>query len=181
MERSGHRVSWDNSVPDLKNFGIQMEKLTKLEEVVEQIDLLLKELSITGGLLYQQLEGPMKSLTSGRSPQALDLASLIIEPRDNHGALGEILLELELQLKEFSRLVQSLDPSSSPTPNDLLGELKQLQKEMEFWRQFQDTFKILLNRLKLISQEENLSSLGKMPLEDAWQEIQNMASVKTPS
>jgi len=138
--------------------------------LTEEITLLLEELGITSGLLYESLISPMTALRSGRSPQSISLEEKLAEPQQYFLILQEVLPEFGAALTQLRQKTKGHQGESG-----MLGEIPNLEKEVSFYRQFQETAGTLLQKLLLIAEEGRLSNLGRMPIEDAWEEIEQMA------
>ncbi len=148
---------------------------TPLDQVVEGIALLSRELNFTGRMLYEGLERPMQALRSGRAPRALGLALTLEELEPLRRTCFEILDEFRQNLAELSAYHAELGGSA-------LGEpLQMAEGEYRYWRTFAERAQILLKKLTLIADLEKLSPLGRNPLQDAWEEVRALAmsGVKT--
>jgi len=154
-----------------------MSPAISLEELAERTIFLLQEMSITSGVLYDSLLPLMEGIRSGRSPQSLEFEQLLISPREYLGALQEIFSEFEQSLARFNQVNQEIRGSEKQPkePGGLLGKIPQLKSEQIFYREFQEMTSGLIKKLILIQNEDRLSALGKMPLEDAWEEVEAMA------
>lgn len=141
-----------------------------LAELTEELSLLLEEMGITSGLLFESLVDPMTALRSGRSPQAIELEEKLVQPQQYFLVLQEVLPEFDGAIAQLRQKTKGLEGGS-----ELLGEISNLEKEAAFYRQFQETAETLLKKLSLIAEEGRLSNLGKLPIEDAWEEMEQMA------
>ena len=141
-----------------------------LAQLSEELSLLLEELGITSGLLFESLVEPITALRSGRSPHSIELEEKLAPSQ-------QYLLVLQEILPEFDRAIAQLDQKSDGLEGatNLSKEITQLKKEASFYRQFQGTAEGLLKKLSLIAEEGRLSNLGKLPIEDAWEEMEQMA------
>lgn len=125
----------------------------------EELSLLIPELSITAELFFDALEPLIQGIQGGRSPQSLDLGTALEEPEEYLNTLREIHEEAGSFLKKIP-----------------VTDLNQhLEIELNFWGKFLETAWPLLRKLKLLAEQSQISGLGKMPIEDAWKEIQQMA------
>lgn len=148
-----------------------------LDQLVNQIDLLIKELAMTGRWLLVGLEGPMQTLKSGRSPRAIALAEHLGEPEGMLVLLDEILQDLQGLFPELRRYYMEWHGKNpnSPDVQQLEKQLPDIEKEWGFWKSFADRSRALLKKLRLISEEEKLSPLARAPLQDAWEEVAVLA------
>jgi len=151
-----------------------METKPTLEQAAEKIALLLDELSITAVLFCDSLQPLRTEIKSGRSPQALQWEERLKEPVVLFSAFQEIHRDFAKGLGELEGLLQAVgigEKSDSP----LFEEYTATQKESAMWKQFEVTAQSLLKRLQLVGQAPQLSSLGKMPLEEDWQDLETLA------
>ena len=140
-----------------------------LKQVAEEIALLSRELSYTGGLIFACLEKPMESLKAGRAPRTLGLSVPIQQAEELNRSALEILDELRAKSADFGLHAQKI----SPAP---FGELiRSTEHECAFWQAFCQRSQILLKKLALIAELEKLSPLGRTPILDAWEEVRALA------
>ena len=125
----------------------------------EELSLLLPELSITAELFVSAMEPLIQGIQGGRSPQTLGLEEALEEPGEYLQSLQEIHDEARAFLKKI--------PASDLNQH--------LEIELNFWENFLQTAHPLLKKLKLLAEQSQITGLGKMPIEDAWQEIRQMA------
>lgn len=148
-----------------------------LDQLSDQIQFLLQEMTMTGRWLLPSLGKPMTALKSGRSPKALDLAGQLSEPEDWLRLLDEVQVELAKLLPElriFFTDHQAKNPNS-PDVVKLGKELPVLDQELAFWKAIADRSRALLKKLRLISEEEKLSPLARGPLQDSWEELSQLS------
>jgi hypothetical protein len=147
-----------------------MKTNSSLDKDAEEVLLLLEELGLTSDFFYQSLLPTMTALRSGRSPQAIGLEEKLAAPQDYLTILQQILTELEKSLSQWMKTLSTQE--EKPERAKINSYLKE---EAAFYRQFQETSEVLMQKLKLISQEGRLSPLGRLPINDAWEEIEKMS------
>jgi hypothetical protein len=148
-----------------------------LDELTERIHLLLQEMTMTGRWLLPSLRRPMEAVKSGRSPRALDLAAQLTEPEEWLRVLAEVFSETTRLLPDL-RSYYAEHHAKNPNSPDIqqLGKwLSSLEGESAFWQGILDRARALLKKLRLISEEEKLSPLARGPLQDAWDELAQLA------
>lgn len=129
----------------------------------EELFFLLEELGISAGLFYRSLLPTMKDLQSGRSLKAGALEEKL--------ALSEAYLAvLQETLPEFERAL-----GNSKKDPEWAAQLGPLEAEWGFYRKFQSVAEGLMQKLNLIAQAGSLSPLGKIPVQDLWEEIEQLA------
>ena len=144
-----------------------------LDQVAADLAMLSHELTQNGQLLFVSLEKPMNSLKAGRSPRALDLFTTVEKSAALRTSLAEILDEFQSRSLEFkSYQSEWKDP-------DFATQIQALEAEFRFWKAFHDRCQILLKKLQLISELENLSALGRAPIQDAWEEVRSLAMAES--
>jgi len=130
-----------------------------IEVLTEELVFLFQELSITAGLLLQALRPSIQGLLGGRSPQGLKLEDHLEIPTEYLNSMKGIQKEIQKDLKNF------------PIP-----EFRdKTEQEYDFWTQYLETAEGLLKKLSLLALESKITSLGKMPIEDAWRDLERMA------
>jgi hypothetical protein len=142
----------------------------------EQIVLLFQELRITSELIRDSLEAPIIALKSGRSPLTLRLEAPLAETQEYRITLEELLTELAGRLQAF-RLVTTAAPNS-PTagkPSELSAMVPKLEAELLSWEKYRTQLHGLLKHLQLIQGESQLSTLGRRPIEEAWEKLTSPA------
>jgi len=137
-----------------------------LEELLESLAFLLEELPILAGLCFSGLEEIMADLTTGRSPQSLKLGERLESPLALSDSFSAAREEGRALLEEFLKL---------PVAQSLPEELETWKAELDSWREWQEQVSALLKKLQLLSDQGQLTALGRMPLEDLWEEIQSLA------
>ena len=127
----------------------------------EELGFLLEEFHYSSGWLVENLKPLMDGLIGGRSPRALNLEISLEGPEGLLNSLKEIH-------QEVIKKAKSLGP----------GELsKNIQGEIHLWEEFLQIASGLMQKLKLMATQSQITTLGKMPLEDAWQEIKRLAGL----
>lgn len=139
------------------------------EDSLNQVALLFEEMLIVTGLFYQSLLPALTGLRSGRSPNALSLEEKLIPSQDYLAAFRQILPEFENELSGFKKYL-----AENETPPNFAETLELLEREQLFFRQFQMASDTLMKKLNLIAREERVSSLGRQPIDEAWEEIKRM-------
>lgn len=140
-----------------------------LDQIAVDLAMTSHALTQTGRLLYESLEKPMNSLKAGRSPRALALSETVEKALVLRGSLAEILNDFQLRSLEFKS-----HESEWKDPNFAV-QMQAVEREFQFWKSFHDRSQILLKKLQLIADLENLSALGRAPIQDAWDEMRILA------
>jgi hypothetical protein len=146
-----------------------MSQRLPLDILVEQLTMLLRELTLTGGLLFDALQRPVEALQIGRAPKVLDLEERVREARELSQVLREILTESQ------GPLLQLTEDFKNQQLNKLAEEIPALQQEFSFWGSFADRAEALLKKVDLIRQADQITALGKAPIEESWNEVKTMA------
>ncbi|MCE9625635.1 MAG: hypothetical protein K8R69_09335 [Deltaproteobacteria bacterium] len=146
-----------------------------LDQVAVDLALTSHALTQTGRLLFESLEKPMNSLKAGRSPRALALSETVEKAGALRGTLAEILNDFQSRGLEFKSY-----ESEWKDPNFAV-QMQALEGELRFWTAFHDRSQILLKKLQLIAELENLSALGRAPIQDAWDEMRALAMAESSS
>lgn len=144
-----------------------------LDELLLQISMLCQECVFSGRMLYAALAKPMEALKSGRAPRALNLTAMLEESDGSDVALRESHGELKLLAPDLESYAKELGDA------ELLSQVPAFQQECRFWESFLERSNILRNKLKLISELEKLSPLGRAPIQDAWDEVKMLAEPRT--
>lgn len=137
-----------------------------LEESLEATAFSMEELSILAGLWFADLEKIMNDLGPGRSPQAIGLG-------DRLEALQELSDAFESARLDAENALQGLKKFSSH--QEVLQAMTGWEQEHQFWQGWQDQMVALQKKLNLISDQSQLTSLGRLPLEDLWEEIRSIS------
>jgi len=146
-----------------------------LEQIVDQITLDNHEAAMSGRWLFGELSSLMDLLKSGRSPRSLDLGYKL-EPAENWLlVLDQILTEWSAYLPALKEKVAMLIGEHPGEAAPLEKSIPEIEREFAFWLAFGERSRALLKKLRLISDEEKLSSLGRAPLQDVWEDISRMA------
>lgn len=126
----------------------------------------MEELSILAGLWFADLEKIMNDLGPGRSPQAIGL-------RDRLETLKEVSDAFESARLDTQSALQVLQKFSSHP--EIAQAIAGWQQEQNFWQDWQDQISALQKKLQLVADQSQLTSLGRMPLEDLWEEIRSIS------
>jgi len=154
-----------------------MPPILPLDQLVEQLSFLYKELDISGHNLLPALKKPMESLKSGRAPRAMDLASQIQDPDNWLKIVDEILNEIAgllPSLREYLQMYQKQGATSADVQK-LAESIPGLEKEAQFWKVLSDRARALVKKLRLIEDQDKLSPLARNPIQDAWDDVEAVA------
>ncbi len=143
-----------------------------LETCAETTAFLLEELNILAGICFTGLQNVMKDLSSGRSPQSLDLESRLLEIQGHLDAFTQAWQETDTALDQMEKIAQGMAVTS---PEGLLGEMPGWEQEHLVWQEWHHQVIALMKKLHLIAPQSQLSALGRLPLDDLWEEIQGLA------
>lgn len=130
---------------------------------------------MSGRWLYGELSTLMDLLKSGRSPRSLDLGSKLEAAESLLMVLDQVLTEWGGYLPELKQRVTQLVGENPGDAAPLEKSLPEIEREFAFWLAFGDRSRALLKKFRLIAEEEKLSSLGRAPLQDVWEDISRMA------
>jgi hypothetical protein len=144
-----------------------------LDDALEKLSFLLEELGISSKLFYQSLIPTMAALRTGRSLKTIALEEKLLLSQDYLTVLRQILPDLEKSISDLKKNLMGKNNSA-----DWRETLSQLDKETRFYQKFQEASGTLIQRLNLIAQEGRLSTLGRKPIDEAWDEIERLATQK---
>jgi hypothetical protein len=144
-----------------------------LPEAMEQVSLILEELVLSSGMFYQSLAPTMAALRSGRSLKSVSLEEKLRQPQDFLSVFQQILPELEKLISQLKNTGEKV--FTEETATSFRAMLSGLEYELAFYRRFLEVSVILIQKLHLISKEDRLGPLGQLPINEAWQQIEQMA------
>ncbi len=130
-----------------------------LDELILQIDMLLKELSFVRQSLQEGIQQILPGLQSGRSPQGLKISERVEEFEELKNIFGEILEELIPLSQELQKQLEED------------GEVQQLQRDLARDQNFFQNLTPLLEKLAFISYQEKVTPLTVTPIVDLWEEV----------
>lgn len=153
----------------------------EIEETAEEIALQLKELALIALLIFDETQAIMQTLRSGRAPIKLDIPSQLEPIQISQQTFEETLQTLETSLQKYLEWRKTNTPSAITYAKEedifpLLEALDAVKLDWNKWLEFSESAKIMLSRLKLISEAERLSSGAWASLLDAWEELENLAN-----
>ena len=132
------------------------------------LELLIQEIPLLASWIYQALATPMEYLQAGRSLGGEAVQESLQE-------VGEYLITFPTMLAELEAGIQKL--TQHPSPKDPLPNIIQaLQRELAVWKEFQGHVEQLVRRLELMAKETGAGQMGKLPLQDSWEEIRRIAT-----
>ncbi len=150
-----------------------------IEESAEQIAICLKELTLIGRLIFNELQEMVVSLRSGRAPIKLNLPDRLENIKTTLQAFEEPLTLLETTFQtylEWKKLPQISSQAPSPELSELMNEINHVEQEWENWLAFFQHSKTMLSRLGLLADAERLSAGGWASILDVWEELEQLAA-----
>jgi hypothetical protein len=144
-----------------------------LDEMVLQVDMLLKELAFVRQSLGDGIGEMIIALQSGRSAQGVKIFERLSEFQSLHLVFIEILGELEGLQKEVKEQLITIAKGGVPKSEfeGLIVEPENLNRDLARDQQFCQQLSQLFERLAFISEQEKVTPLTVAPIVDLWEEI----------